>query len=218
MADKRQASQKPDRTNLVIGVDFDNTIIDYGTLFYKAGTLRGIVPTTTDFNKKTIRDYLVSIGKENDWTRIQGIVYGKYIDEALVMKGFSEFLLKCHKKNWIMYIISHKTRYPVVGERFDLHVAALNWLEKNNIYNAKIPGAIKDVFFEETRSGKIRRINELGCNIIIDDLLEILHHPDLSSNIFRILFNPDRTMIPDPGYPVTTRWDQIYNIIEMHYG
>ena len=65
-------------------------------------------------------------------------------------------------------------------KNFDLHTSALYWLENNRIYGTDIFGAVKGVFFESTRSEKICRINQLNCDIMIDDLAEVLLHPDLS--------------------------------------
>lgn len=204
---------------MIIGVDFDNTIIDYNDFFYLAGRSLGVLPEKPDFVKKTIREYLVQNDREDDWIRIQGLVYGKYIQNASVMDGFLSFVKECNTKGWNIYIVSHKTRQPKKGEMLDLHDAALRWLEKNRIYGRAIHGPVKGVYFNATRSDKITMINHLGCEIVIDDLKEVLEHPGLDSSILKILYSPhDDSNQKHTGYFTTTHWNQINSLITEKYG
>lgn len=203
---------------MIIGIDFDNTIIDYNNLFYEAGLSLGVLPDNTVCNKKIIREYLIREEREQDWIKIQGIVYGKYIRTAKVMEGFSSFSDHCYGMGWKIFIISHKTRDSIVGEKFNLHTSALNWLEKNRIFGTDSRGAVVRVFFEATQSEKISRINQLGCDIMIDDLAEVLLHPDLSRDIIKILYDPHAKNTSNREYFTACRWDQICGIIERHYG
>lgn len=202
---------------MIIGIDFDNTIIDYNNLFYEAGLSLGVLQDNAGYNKKIIRECLIGNGQEQDWIKIQGLVYGKYIQNAKVMEGFSSFSDYCYEKGWKIFIISHKTRDTIVGEKFDLHASALNWLEKNRIYGMDICGAVEAVFFESKRSEKICRINRLGCNIMIDDLAEVLLHPDLSKEITKILYDPKANHFPDQDYFTALGWDQVCMIITRLY-
>jgi len=202
---------------MIIGIDFDNTIIDYNNLFYEAGLSLRVLPDNAECNKKIIREYLIGNGQEQDWIKIQGLVYGKYIQNAKIMEGFSSFSDHCYENGWKIFIISHKTRDPIVGEKFDLHTSALKWLEKNRIYGTNISGAVEGVFFESTRSEKICRINLLGCNIMIDDLADVLLHPDLSKEITKILYDPNANHFPDLDYITAPGWDQICKIITRLY-
>ena len=36
---------------------------------------------------------------------------------------------------WDVFIISHKSLYPYKGPKYDLHDAAMRWLDKNNFFN-----------------------------------------------------------------------------------
>ncbi len=213
----KRSKRVPDR-DLIIGIDFDNTIINYGNLFLEAGLSLGVLPENTGCSKKAIRDYLIGIGREQDWIRIQGLVYGDYIQKATIMEGFFQFSHRCYENGWKIFIISHKTRDAIVGERFNLHISTLRWLEKSRIYGADITGAVEGVFFEATRSEKISRINQLNCDIMIDDLPEVLLHPYLLENIIKILYAPDEKIMPAPGYVVAGCWDQMLGIIEEYYG
>jgi hypothetical protein len=209
---------KTNNAPMIIGIDFDNTIIDYDNLFYEAGLSLGVLPDNSGCNKKIIREYLIRKGREPDWIKIQGLVYGKYIRTAKVMEGFSSFSDHCYEKGWKIFIISHKTRDSIVGEKFKLHTSALNWLEKNRIFGTDRQGAVGGVFFEATQSEKIFRINQLGCDIMIDDLAEVLLHPDLSMDIIKILYDPHVKNPSNDKYFTACRWDQICGIIERQYG
>lgn len=203
---------------MIIGIDFDNTIIDYNTLFYDAGLSLGVLPDNVGCSKTTIREYLIEKGREPDWIKIQGLVYGKYIRNAKIMTGFSSFSDLCYEKGWKIFIISHKTRDSIIGEKFNLQKSALLWLEDNRIYGTDHRGAVEGVFFELTRSEKVCRINQLGCNIMIDDLVEVLLHPDLSRDMIKILYDPHAKNLSNREYFTACRWDQISGIIERQYG
>ena len=145
-------------------------------------------------------------------------MYGKYIRTAKVMEGFFSFSEHCYEKGWKIYIISHKTHESIIGEKFNLCTSALNWLEKNRIYGTRIRGAVEGVYFESTRSEKICRINQLGCDIMIDDLAEVLLHPDLLEGIIKILYDPEEKNTPNPRYFIAGSWDQVCEIIQRHHG
>lgn len=209
---------KTDDVPMIIGIDFDNTIIDYNNLFYEAGLSLGVLPDNADCNKKIIREYLIRKGREPDWIKIQGLVYGKYIRTAKIMGGFSSFSDHCYGMGWKIFIISHKTRDSIAGEKFNLHNSALIWLEKNRIYGTDSRGAVDGIFFESTLYEKVCRINQLGCNIMIDDQAEVLLHTDLSRDIIKILYDPMAKNPLNREYFTACRWDQICGIIERQYG
>ena len=76
-------------------------------------------------------------------------------------------------------MISHRTRTPYRGEKYDLHRAAREWLER-----WKIPK--KNAFFEETKEKKVARILQQQCTHFIDDLPEFLK--EIPDKLVRILF------------------------------
>ena len=47
-----------------IGIDFDNTIVDYDLAFYLAALEKKLIPEKTPKTKKSVRDYLRSINNE----------------------------------------------------------------------------------------------------------------------------------------------------------
>mgnify|MGYP003339752174 CR=1 FL=1 len=50
---------------MLIGIDFDNTIVSYDSLFYKVAAEQKAVPTTVARTKLAVRDHLRAIGKED---------------------------------------------------------------------------------------------------------------------------------------------------------
>ena len=63
---------------MIIGIDFDNTIIDYSNLFEIVAKKKKY-KLNSNLNKASLKKFLIKNKKENEWTIIQGEVYGKYI-------------------------------------------------------------------------------------------------------------------------------------------
>src|SRR5881392_3621645 len=72
---------------MLVGLDFDNTIVCYDRLFHRLATERGLLPHGVAENKGAVRDYLRSIGREDDWTEMQGVGYGPRISDAEPFPG-----------------------------------------------------------------------------------------------------------------------------------
>jgi len=51
---------------MVLGVDFDNTIVRYDDLFHRVAVERGLVPATVPARKNDVRDFLRQQGRERD--------------------------------------------------------------------------------------------------------------------------------------------------------
>ena len=163
---------------MVIGVDFDNTIVCYDRLFHRLAVEQSLIPAALPADKESVRNYLREQGREDDWTELQGLVYGVRIREAEPFPGVREFFSECRRRGIPVYVISHKTRLPVRGPQVDLHEAARGWLECRGFHEAADIGLPADrVFFAETKPGKLQQIGELGCSHYIDDLPEFLLEP-----------------------------------------
>ena len=89
-------------------------------------------------------------------------------------------------------IVSHKTKYPIIGERVDFHNAATQWLLSHGfIGSADAPVDSDLVFFSETKVRKVTRISQLKCDVFIDDLPDILTHSDFPAQCHGVLFAPN---------------------------
>ena len=94
---------------ILIGLDFDNTIIRYDELFYKVALEKRIIPPTLSIQKNSIKDYLIKKGQENEWTLIQGEVYGNRITEALPFEGMFKALKILQSNGFFTVLISQNS-------------------------------------------------------------------------------------------------------------
>ena len=196
-------------TPLVIGVDFDNTIVCYDALFHKVCCERGLIPATVPVNKSDVRNFLRRAGREDDWTEIQGYVYGARMAEAEAFPSVKDFFRASRSAGHSLRIISHKTRLPFRGEQHDLHRAALAWLEQQGFFaETKIGLPRENVFFELTKAAKLERIAACGCTHFIDDLPEFLAEPEFPPNVHRILFDPNDIYEGERAFTRLTRWSE----------
>lgn len=173
-----------------IGLDFDNTIVSYDSLFHAVALERGLVPGDTLVSKLAVRDYLRRMDREDDWTRLQGCVYGERMSDAEAFPGVVDFLTRARSAGLEVFMVSHKTRYPYLGPRYDLHEAARAWVDRE-LSTADDPLLLPaNVYFELTKTDKLARIERLGCDVFVDDLPEILHAPEFPVPTRPILFDP----------------------------
>jgi hypothetical protein len=174
-----------------IGIDFDNTIACYNGAFHAAALERGLIPANLGSDKNAVRDYLNGNGRADDFTELQGYVYGARMELASPYPGFGEFVASARQAGHDLFIVSHKTRHPILGPRHDLHAAARGFLIERGLVGAD-RGQIDpaNVFFELTKEAKVARITALGCEAFIDDLPEIFASPDFPGTARRILFDP----------------------------
>ena len=174
-----------------IGIDFDNTIVSYDALFYKVARERDLVPSQTPVNKVAVRDYLRSVGCENHWTEMQGYIYGARMNEAAPYDGVVDFIRSATQAGHHLFIVSHKTRYPFAGPKYDLHAAARQWIDTNLNWHGEPLIATEDIFFELTKDEKLARVAACGCSAFIDDLPEILLAADFPEATKCLLFDPE---------------------------
>ena len=132
---------------MIIGIDFDNTIVNYDNVFAEAATEKNMLPEHSLKTKESVKQMLLRQGRETDWTKLQGYVYGTKMDDAGSYRGVEDFIDKCFELGWETIVISHKTRYPFIGPQYDLHAAALQWIKSTGL-------KLSDVFFETTRENK----------------------------------------------------------------
>jgi hypothetical protein len=191
-----------------LGLDFDNTLVSYDRLFLQAAIEKASVPTGTPARKNAVRDHLRAAGREEDWTRLQGEVYGSRILEAEPFDGMLAALSWLAGRDVTMCIVSHKTRTPYLGEACDLHAAARGWLDARGFHDSTgLAWPRTQVFFELSREAKIERILSQGCTHFIDDLPEILEL--LPDSMERILFSPDATAAGHPAWRVMHAWREL---------
>ncbi|MCS6771605.1 MAG: hypothetical protein NZ740_06220 [Kiritimatiellae bacterium] len=199
---------------MIIGIDLDNTIIDYRGVFHRHAVRRGLIPPSVPPGKDDVRDYLRAIGREDDFTELQGFVYGPGLAEAKPFEGVHEALGALQRAGHRPIIISHKTPRPFLGPPYDLQAFAREWLRSQGLVGE--PHGIlapNDLFLEPTKAAKQARIAELGCEWFIDDLPEFLEDAAFPPSVRRILFDPEGKSRPDPRWRSARSWSEISSII-----
>ena len=180
-----------------IGLDLDNTVIDY-TPAYRATAARiGLPPEFTD--RDSIRPLLRRSEVDDlEWQRFQALLYTDGLAFAEPAAGLSDFLNLCAELNVGVFIVSHKTATTPTqfGER-DLHGPAKAWLVDQSIAPDQIN--LEDIYFCSTRAEKVRTIGSLGCEAFVDDLIEVLEHPDLPFDIRRFHYQLDAPVFDSPA-------------------
>jgi hypothetical protein len=183
-----------------IGLDLDNTVIDYSpayrTIAEKMGLPEGFV------DRESIRPLLrASEVDDIEWQRFQSLLYTDGLDFARPAAGLSDFLNLCASLNVCVFIVSHKTATtPMQFGARNLRTPALEWLLGQDIVPRFVQDA--DVFFCSTREEKVQKISALGCEVFVDDLIEVLEHPDLPIEIKRFHYQSDPSAFGDPALGV----------------
>ncbi len=197
---------------MIIGIDFDNTIIGYDELIYEIALERNLINPQTEKCKTAIRDSIRCLTDgEAQWQNVQAICYGEKILAAKPFKSAYSFICMCKKKNIPVYIVSHKTRYAAKDVfKIDLREKALFWLDTHGFI---LPNCLFEnhIFFETTRIEKTRRIEALGCTHFIDDLEEFFLEKSFPKKTSKILFNPNGKHSSINNVLMFPSWDGINN-------
>lgn len=168
-----------------IAVDFDNTIACYDGVFHKAALERGLIPADLPSGKNDVRDFLNGSGRQDDFTELQGYVYGARMDLVSPYPGVAEFLARARQAGHEVFVVSHKTKTPILGPPHDMHAAARGFLKAQKLIEESL------AHFELTKEKKLGRAAALKVDVFIDDLPEILEHPGFPNSARPILFDPE---------------------------
>ena len=190
---------------MIIGFDLDNTLIEYDDAFHLEAIKRGYGGKGVVHKKKEIRNYFNSIGKPEIFTEIQAEVYGICIKRINICPILNMILHELKKNKHKIYVVSHKTKYPYKGPKYDLRLEATNWIEKEISYKGDRSIQKDNIYFESTKKDKVNRIKALGIEVYIDDLVEILN--DLDKCIAGILYSPNGYVENWPKEKTLTSWN-----------
>lgn len=175
-----------------IGIDFDNTIVSYDALFHQVALEKALIPFDLAAKKTAVRDHLRSTNREDQWTLMQGEVYGPRMEQAIPYAHAIESIAHLKQMGHEIYIVSHKTKHPVMGPAYNLHECARKWISRSLLYNQAPLIEEHSIFYELTKEEKIKRIYSLNCEVFIDDLPEILTLTGFPDQTVKILFDPDQ--------------------------
>jgi hypothetical protein len=194
-------------------VDLDNTIVSFDRIFHAVACREGLADPHVPADKSRVRDHVRTHAGEPQWIRLQGLVYGAFMDEAEPFPGVQEALARCRESGLRVRVISHRTRWPVMGEAHDLHAAARRWLHQRGFHDAEVGLRPEDVFLETTREGKLACIGRLGCLAFVDDLPEVLAEPAFPVGVRRLLFDPAGVHEAPPGVQRVGSWHEAADLL-----
>jgi hypothetical protein len=194
-----------------IGIDFDNTIVCYDKAIAVLANEMLDLPAKLPRTKLCLRDYLRSVGREGEWTEFQGTLYGPGMALAEVFDGAIEAMQTLLEQGHELTIVSHRSIRPYAGTPHDLHASARWWvsqqLQTAGLFTRQ--SADRDcINFMETRNDKIAKIRQLGCQIFIDDLPEVLEDPGFPEKTFGVLFSPYIARKDTADYQVVSSWQE----------
>ncbi len=196
-----------------IGLDFDNTIVCYDQVFHKVALERKVISAAVPVSKLAVRDELRIRDCEDVWTKMQGYVYGRRMNDAEPYPGVLDFLQAARAQGHELFIISNKTRTPFMGPQYDLHAAASEWIDcvLRDLQGRLV--ARDNVFFRETKEEKIAQIAALHCDVFIDDLPEILNARSFPENVRKLLFDLEGHHGETPGFECVSNWREIRGLL-----
>ena len=175
------------------GFDLDNTIIDYSSsveMYCVDNSLKIC---------KTIEELRTLLQEDDNsghaWQIAQGWLYTDGLTHAKPTKGAIDLCEYLRKKNFELFIVSHKTtRTPIFCGHKPLRGVATKWISSGDLcpYFAKA----ESIYFESSRELKIKRIKSLSLNYFIDDLVQIFQDPNYPREIVSFLLSTKLAKLP----------------------
>lgn len=191
-----------------IGIDLDNTIINYERAFERAAAGLGMFDVA-GIGKTGVRDRIRLLDDgEMHWQRVQAHVYGPAIGTAEPYAGVAEFFAAARARGAQLAIVSHKSEFAAAApDGTNLRDAATVWLAERGIVRAGDP----PVFFESTRAAKCERIASLELDVFIDDLTEVFFDAAYPRRVARWLFAPAGASAEEAAHAdrVFASWDAL---------
>ncbi|MBU1932064.1 hypothetical protein KJ965_05210 [Patescibacteria group bacterium] len=197
---------------MIIGIDFDNTIVSYDEIFYEEALSRGLIRSGTEKRKMVVRDNIRKLPDGDiEWQKLQAVAYGQRMKEARIISGVREFLRTCAINNIMFYIISHKTEFANYAEtKINLRSEAIGWLKNKGFFKSnEFDFSLNNLYFAFTRPEKIEYIKQLKCTHFIDDLEETFLDASFPVNVNKILFNKSCKNASLKDISVFSKWEHI---------
>ncbi len=176
---------------MLIGLDFDNTIVCYDKAIARLADELFDLPLHLPRTKLVLRDFLRQANREPEWTAFQGALYGPGMAYAEPFEQALETMQALKHMGHSLCIVSHRSLRPYAGPAYDLHEAARAWVDEWLANSGHIENEM--VHFHETRVQKIAAVGNLGCEAFLDDLPEVLEDEQFPNTCWAILFDPERS-------------------------
>ena len=200
-----------------IGIDFDNTIVNYGELFLQLASEAKLFEPPFAGTRSELRASLRARGGgEGQWQALQALAYGPRIKEACLYPGTLEFIDRALSEGYVVRVVSHKTEYAAAAPNGpSLRESALEFMADNGLLG---PGrlSVAAVSFANSRRDKLREIERVSCDVFIDDLEEVLLDESFPRDTRPILFSPQAPAGQSEGnraIEVAATWAQIATFV-----
>jgi len=175
-----------------IGIDFDNTIINYHNVFHSLACEHGYLTEFVAKNKENVKQAILEkYGNDMPWQKLQSIAYGKAIFQAKAFEGALSVFQELKAQGHQLFIVSHKSETSHYDPTVQLRSFALQWLKSNNFVDEKLIDN-SSLYFLETLDKKITTISELNLDIFIDDLDKVILHKHFPKTTIGIGFGESR--------------------------
>lgn len=175
-----------------IGIDLDNTLIDYSEAALDLANEENLKGVSS---AQDLRERFRESDNEK-WQYLQARLYTDGLDNATPANGCIDFMARAREIGWQLYVVSHKTMTtPAKFGGRDMRKPAREWLGRVGITPGLIPE--NQVFFCSSQVEKVEKVGNLNLDWFIDDLKEVLAHPDFPENTLRWLYAPG--LVDDTG-------------------
>lgn len=191
-----------------LGLDLDNTLIDYTPAFGPLVIEHGLGTGTE--SRDQLRHRLRRPDSDEQWQLLQSVLYTDGLAYATMAQGALDCIETALARDWHVCIVSHKTLHT--PERFgsrDLRAPATEWLARVGV--ADLVGS-EQVHFAESQDEKVALIAEYACDVFVDDLEEVLVNQAMPSHTLRILYRAgvrwESTAdgLIEADFPSLTKW------------
>ena len=200
-----------------IGLDLDNTIIQYDKLFQQLAMESTWLTAPCPKTKNEVR---TALRRTEDgqvkWEQLQALAYGPRIQDAELSRGFHAFLEQATLCNIELCIISHKTEFAAqdFSKNCSLRRSAKSALEDWGVLGTHENMISHDqLTFANTRSEKVSLIKAQKCDIFVDDLKEVFLDPHFSKNIKKIWFKGN-TSENHQNWSICQDWSQVWEHVK----
>ena len=197
-----------------VGIDIDNTIICYDGVFANVARMLGH-DIDAGSSKAETKDWFHSREMYDEFTELQGLIYGTYLGHASLYDGFKTFLNQANRIGCTVFIVSHKTQYPLIGSKVDLHEAASMFLSEQGIIKSGSSGFVPSdqLFYETSLDDKIEKISDLQLDYFIDDLSDVIDHDNFPESTHAIQFVPGTSSEFTRASTRLNSWQDIHDFI-----
>ena len=194
---------------MIIGLDFDNTIVRYDRAIDILAREYLRLPRDLPTTKVDIRNYLKNNDREAEWTLFQGRIYGPGMAHAELYDDARHVISELRNAGHEVRVISHRTRLPYLGEKYDLHFYARAWIDD------QIPEIAEEVTFHHSSAQKLKAITEVHCALFLDDLPQILTDSMFPASTAGVLFSPCGVNTDWEGMQIDS-WRELNSLVASH--